>query len=203
MVLYSILKNPKIIINKLRILTWNIYNKNISTKAHIKKTIIFTYKHCIIEKGVHINHGCRIEGVTRYSGILYDPLLILKHNVSIEQNAHITFAERIEIGSNTAIAANVTITDIDHPYTDPDIPIERQRLRVKPVRIGEDCKIYNNAVILQGTSIGKHCVVGANSVVSGSFPDYSIIVGAPAKIVKRYNRESGKWEKTNPDGSFL
>lgn len=203
MILSKILKNPDIIRIKLRMITLHIRNKNISLKAHIKKAILITPSHLIIENGVSVNKGCRIEGITEYAGIHYSPLIILRENVSIQQNAHITFAERIEIGANTAIAANVTITDIDHPYLNHVIPIERQQLIIEPVRIGEDCKIYNNAVILQGTNIGKHCVVGANSVVKGIFPDYSVIVGAPAKIVKRYNPESDRWEKTKPDGSFL
>lgn len=108
---------------------------------------------------------------------------------------HLTCAGRIEIGSQTAIAANVTITDIDHPYTNVELPVERQPIAVTPVKIGADSKIYNNAVILPGTEIGKHCVVGANSVVKGVFPDFCILAGVPARIVKRYNFSSEKWEK--------
>lgn len=114
-----------------------------------------------------------------------------------------TCAESIEIGENTAIAANVTITDIHHPYNDIATPIERQDLVVKPVKIGRDCKIYNNAVILPGTVIGNHVSVGANSVVSGVIPDYSVVVGAPAIIVKRYDYLSKTWRKTNKEGDFV
>ena len=64
------------------------------------------------------------------------------------------------------------------------------------VFIGSNCKIYNNVVILPGTKLGNHCIVGANSVVrKAEYPDYSIIVGNPAKIVKKYNFISSKWEK--------
>ena len=52
-----------------------------------------------------------------------------------------------------------------------------------------------NSTILPGTKLGKHCVVGANSVVSGEFPDYCVIVGAPARIVKHYDFEIHKWVK--------
>ena len=62
------------------------------------------------------------------------------------------------------------------------------------MEIGEDCKIYNNAVILPGVTIGNHSVVGANSlVIEGVYPDFSIIVGSPAKIVRRYIND--KWQK--------
>ena len=50
-----------------------------------------------------------------------------------------------------------------------------------------------NSVILPGTILGKHCVVGANSVVSGVFDDYSVIVGSPARVVKKYNKETREW----------
>ena len=147
-------------------------------------------------------HG-RVEGVSRYNCVSFRPRIILHDRVRIQQNLHMTCAESIEIGENTAIAANVTITDIHHPYNDIATPIERQDLVVKPVKIGRDCKIYNNAVILPGTVIGNHVSVGANSVVSGVIPDYSVVVGAPAIIVKRYDYLSKTWRKTNKEGDFV
>lgn len=142
---------------------------------------------------VYIGRNGRIEGIKRYNNDCFQPRIILHDRVSIEQNIHLTCAERIEIGANTAIAANVTITDINHPYADVSIPIERQDLEVKPVYIGEDCKIYNGSVILPGVHIGKHCVVGANSVVTHDVPDYCVVVGAPARIVKQYDFVINKW----------
>ncbi len=173
-----------------------------SSKAYIHKPLIFTARSIVWGIGVVIRKNARIEGVSKYNSKRYSPKIILHDGVSIQQNCHITCAERIEIGENTALASNVTVTDIDHPYQDISIPIERQDLIVKPVSIGKDCKIYNNAVILKGSFIGNHCVVGANSVVKGIFPDRSIIVGTPARIVKRYNLSTGCWEPTYPDGAF-
>ena len=74
---------------------------------------------------------------------------------------------------------------------------------IKETKIGENCFIGIGAAIQAGTILGNHCVVGANSVVKGIFPDYSIIAGVPAKVIKRYNIQSGLWEKTNPEGAFL
>ncbi|SQA78050.1 putative lipopolysaccharide biosynthesis O-acetyl transferase WbbJ [Capnocytophaga ochracea] len=97
----------------------------------------------------------------------------------------------------------MTITDIYHPYEDIFIPIEQQDIEVSEIFIGENSKIYNNVVILPGTKLGKHTTVGANSVVSGIFLDYCVIVGAPAKIVKRYCFEEQKWKKTDNNGNFI
>lgn len=151
---------------------------------------------CIsIGKSVIIWYNCRIEGVKKYNNKVYTPSIVLSDGVRIQQGVHITCANQILIGKNTCISANVTITDINHPYSNTDIPIERQDIEVKEVFIGEDSKIYNGAVILPGVKIGKHVCIGANSVVNKDIPDYSIAVGAPARVVKKYNFDTKKWEK--------
>ena len=147
--------------------------------------------------------GARIEGVRHYNDKTFYPRIVMKKGVHIQQNLHLTCADYIEIGENTAIAANVTITDIHHPYTDVSKPIERNDITVTPVIIGADCKLYNNCVILPGSQIGKHVTVGANSIVSGNIPDYSVVVGCPAKIIKRYDFSQGLWRKTDKEGGFI
>lgn len=57
-------------------------------------------------------------------------------------------------------------------------------MKKRPIIIGDGCFIGSNSIILKGTNLGKNCVVGAGSVVSGSFPDNVIIAGNPAKIIK-------------------
>lgn len=177
--------------------------RKIEIGCRIKKPILITPKYISLGQYVRIRNGGRIEGVGKYLDVFYNPSIYIDDFVCIEQNVHLTCAESVYIGKNSAIAANVSITDIHHPYDNINLPIEKQNLVVKKVFIGEDCKIYNNAVILSGTIIGKHCTVGANSVVSGVFPDFCVIVGAPAKIIKRYSFEQQAWVKTNKKGEFL
>lgn len=138
-----------------------------------------------------------------YSSQSYNPLIEIGSNVWINQNFHCTCAKSIKIGDGTSITSNCGIFDIIHPYEDVNVNPRFSDIIVRPIEIGEECLIGMNSVILPGTILGRHCIVGANSVVKGVFPDYTIIVGAPAKIVKRYNSNSGKWERTNPDGSFV
>lgn len=154
-------------------------------------------------KATYIGRNSRVEGVSKYGNNCYSPEIWLKDGAKIQQNCHITCANSIIVGEDTCISAGVTITDINHPYTDITQPIEYQDLEVKYVKIDRDCKIYNGAVILPGVNIGKHCVIGANAVVNRDIPDYCVAVGVPAKIVKRYNHETRKWENTATDGSFL
>lgn len=183
-------------INKLRFKDWH-------HKSHIEKPLRITPQTIEVGKHVYVLPYARIEGVTCYNNVLYKPLIVLHDGVTIQQGLHLTCAKHIEIGENTAIAANVTITDIHHPYTDVTIPIEHQDLEISEVSIGRDCKIYNGAVILPGVHIGDHVTVGANAVVNRDIPDYSVAVGSPAIIIKRYNFKTQKWEKTDKQGNFL
>ena len=73
--------------------------------------------------------------------------------------------------------------------------IMEQPMICKKTVIGENCFIGFGAAIQAGTVLGKQCVVGTNAVVRGTYPDYSVIVGVPAKVVKRYNKETGKWDR--------
>ena len=70
-----------------------------------------------------------------------------------------------------------------------------QSLVSESTSIGRNSFIGYGSVIQAGTVLGKHCVVGANSVVRGHFPDYSVIVGSPARVIKRYNDETKTWLK--------
>lgn len=182
----------KLFVNSFR----QVYWRHFAMSANLPLVNHVSPKCVLVGKGVCIGYNCRIEGVTQYLDKHFSPSIFLCEGVTIQQNAHITCAASISIGKNTAVAANVTITDINHLYEDVSLPIEYQNIEVNPVRIGDECKIYNNAVILPGVSIGNHCVVGANSVVTHDVPDYCVVAGAPAKIVKRYDPQSKKWVKT-------
>lgn len=186
-------------LSKLRkavLLPYNLLRfKHFHYSATVKRCLMITPRYISINKNVFIEKNCRIEAVTSYNGIHFHPSIVFEEGASVQQNLHLTCAEQIIIGKNTAIASNVSITDIHHPYDDINIPIEKQNIITKPVIIGENCKIYNNTVILPGTHIGKHCTIGANSVVTHDIPDYCVAVGSPARVIKQYNFETKQWEK--------
>ena len=58
-------------------------------------------------------------------------------------------------------------------------------------------------IILPGSKIGNHVTVGGNSVVNGIIPDYCVVVGSPAKIIKRYNHNKRLWMATDHEGNFI
>lgn len=162
----------------------------IGIKSYIGKTL-FIYGANRIEIGekVRVFPGLRIE--THLGGHI-----TIDDDVSIGQNFHITSAsENLCIGAHTTILGNVFITNIDHNYREIDVHILKQNYIVKTTQIGENCFIGYGAAIQAGTTLGKQCIIGANSVVRGEFPDYCVIVGSPAKVIKTYNFETKKWEK--------
>lgn len=169
----------------------------------VGKALLITPEYIFMSEHVSIMPNARIEGVSRYNDVAFSPRIEFGENVKIQQGLHLTCANRIVIGPGTAIAAYVTITDVMHPYDDISRPIEAQNLVVSEVYIAEDCKINNGAVILPGVHIGKHVTIGANTVVNKDIPDYSVAVGSPVRIVKRYNFDTACWEKTDNAGNFL
>lgn len=104
-------------------------------------------------------------------------------------------ASSVSIGDDVLIASHVMISSENHGI-DPesDIPYMHQPLISQPVVIGDGCWIGEKVCILPGVSIGKKCIIGAGSVVTKSIPDYSIAVGNPAKVIKRYNFTIHNWE---------
>ncbi|WP_454937008.1 acyltransferase [Capnocytophaga leadbetteri] len=197
----------KIIFNFIKQKIWFIVNKkkfkHLGKGSFINTSIKISKKQISCGANVYIWKNSRIEAVTKWGNKIYFPDIIFEEGVSIQQNLHLTCAKKVFIGKNTAIVSNVTITDIIHLHTIPNLPILQQDIEVKEVYIGESSTIYSNVVILPGTIIGKNTIIGANSVVSGIFPDYCVIVGAPAKIVKRYCFEQQKWRKTDNKGNFI
>ena len=126
--------------------------------------------------------------------------IIIEDNCSIAQNFHITSAKsELRIGKNTTISGNVFITNIDHEYKNVGEHILDQPMIVKETVIGQNCFIGYGAAIQAGTILGKQCIVGTNAVVRGIFPDYSVLVGVPARIVKRYNMDTKVWERVKKD----
>jgi acetyltransferase-like isoleucine patch superfamily enzyme len=149
----------------------------------------------IIGEGVTIRAGFRIETVTSYAGESYCPKLSIEDDVCINQNFHCSCASSITIGKGTSITANCGIFDIIHPYTDITVNPRKAPIKTEPVNIGENSLIGMNSVIMPGAQLGKHTIVGANStVVKGIYPDYVVLAGSPAKIIKIYNKYENRWE---------
>ncbi len=129
--------------------------------------------------------------------------LIIEDGCSIGNFNHIYATHLIHIKKNVLTADRVYISDNVHGYMNIKTPIiEQPIVQKKDVEIGEGSWLGENVCVI-GCSIGKNCVVGANSVVTHNLPDYSVAVGSPAIILKRYDRSTSSWRKTDRSGNYI
>lgn len=167
----------------------------IGSKIYSPNIIISNKKHIFIGKNVCIRQNARIEPVLHWINTTYDPKIIIEDGVVIEQNFHLACANYVKIGKDTLISSYVFISDLNHIYEDIMMPVLKQGLEVKKTEIGEKCFVGTGAKIMAGVKIGNNCVIGANAVVTHDVPDFCIVAGIPAKIIKKYNFTTNKWEK--------
>lgn len=148
-----------------------------------------------IGAGASIERNCWIQ-VVNADGDHRSTKLVIGAHAGIGMGASISTARQVVLGDYVLLGRNVYISDHAHAFENVELPIMQQGINnVQPVTIGKHSWLGQNVVVLPGTSIGRHCVIGANAVVKGEIPDFSIAVGAPARVVKRYNTSSKRWEK--------
>lgn len=150
-----------------------------------------------IEMGNHvtIHSNCWIQ-VLKSDENKNLPVIRIKDHVGIGMDATISAVKSIIIEEYVFTARNVYISDHEHEFRDIQKPIGRQGItKIAEVSIGANSWLGQNAVILPGASIGKHCIIGANSVVNSNIPDYCVAAGVPARIIRKYNKDKACWER--------
>ena len=98
---------------------------------------------------------------------------------------HNTIIGPVTIGSHVNLAQGITITALNHNFSDAEKRIDEQGVNTTPVVIEDDIWIGANAVILPGVTIGQHSVVAAGAIVTKDVPPHSLVAGVPAKVIKQ------------------
>ena len=138
--------------------------------------------------------GGWIEPIKSYCDINYESRIEIGDRTYIGRNSHIIACDKMRIGKDVVIADNVYITDNLHGYENPDSSILYSHLVVRgPVVIDDQAWLGERVCIMPGVTIGKHAVIGSNSVVTKDIPPYCVAVGSPARVIKKYDPASGKW----------
>ena len=141
--------------------------------------------------------GCRLESYPKNGEVV----LHIGDNVQLQDAVHITARSRVVIGNDVLMASKIYISDCSHGEysgnetdTSPMIRPGSRELSSKDVVIGDRVWLGEFVSVLPGVTIGEGTIVGANSVVSKDLPANVIAVGIPARPIKRFNFENGRWE---------
>ncbi|MHB8510917.1 MAG: acyltransferase [Actinomycetota bacterium] len=156
-----------------------------------------------IGRDTYIHPYCRIEIITSNPHLdgpelpPSDARIQIGDRVVINSFTHLGAMSCIKMGNDVGIASGVCIEDHHYLFesANDERPLKKQPFRVAPVVLEDGCMIGEHAVILPGVTVGKNSWVGANAVVTHDVPPYSIVAGVPARVVRKRDPSTGRWEK--------
>ena len=129
-------------------------------------------EHVLFEPGVWITMGP--EARVRIGGGTF-----------LNLGVQVAAQELVEIGEHCMFANGCFVTDANHRFSDPELPVPWQGFTSKgPTRVGANVWCGANVVVTSGVTVGERCVIGANSVVTEDLPPFSIAAGAPARVLR-------------------
>lgn len=151
-------------------------------------------------KGLTTGIECRIEAFIGDGN--RDVKISLGNNIQINDYVHISAIQSVKIGNDVLMASHVYISDNSHGSykgddndTSPNIIPTKRPYYVAPVAIGDRVWIGEGVIVMPGVTIGDGSIIGAHSVVNKNIPDNCIAIGSPAKVIKQWNNNTGRWER--------
>ncbi|EKD64422.1 MAG: Transferase hexapeptide repeat containing protein [uncultured bacterium] len=149
---------------------------------------------------VNIDEDCSLAVFERYRNDSFShdkPVIQIGDNVGLGKGTIVYAIKGVNIKKDVMIGPYCFIGDYDHQYLEVNKPIVNQPLtNADPIIIDEGSWVGAHVTISSGVRIGKNSVIGANSVVTKDIPDYSVAVGVPARVIKKYDHRSRTWKRT-------
>jgi lipopolysaccharide O-acetyltransferase len=122
------------------------------------------------------------------------PRIVIEDDVYVGFSSFISAIRGVRICEGTLISDGFYASDHTHGFDPREGSPRHQPLSSKgPVEIGKNCFIGFRVSVLPGVTLGQGCVVGAHSVVTRSFPEFSMLAGVPARRIKSFNFSRGSW----------
>ena len=167
--------------------------------------------HMTLGPDFHARDGLWLEAVVRYqegaADMRFEPRLQVGASARLSDHVHIACLDRVTIGDHLLCGSGVLITDHAHgryqgeDASDPAVPpAQRPLVSAGPVRIGKNVWLGDGVAVLAGADIGDGCVIGANAVVTGTIPPWTIAVGAPARPVRAWDPVDRCWKPVGKGG---
>lgn len=192
-ILRKLLKFPGWFV-KNRFLIWNRYRfMSVGVRARLERPLrVDGIQNITLGNNVMVHEGTWLAAMPLTGR---NAELVINDGATLGHYNHIYATQSIVIEKDVLTADKVYISDNLHEYENVELPVIKQPIKqCKPVVIGEGSWLGEHVCVI-GASIGKHCVIGANAVVTKDIPDYCVAVGSPAKVIKKYNKEKGGWIK--------
>jgi lipopolysaccharide O-acetyltransferase len=157
-------------------------------------------KHIRFGSDVFARSNLWLEAVTRYQGRSFTPSIVIGDRVMFSDSVHVTAINRITIGDDVLFGSGVFVSDHNHgsyagnEQSSPDEPpVTRALHSAGAVVIEANVWIGDNVNIVGPVTIGFGAVIAANSVVRNDVPARTIVAGAPARVIKSFDPQSGRW----------
>lgn len=158
-------------------------------------------KHMEIGQNFSSGRMLWLEAIVSHGSRTYTPKIVIKNDVAVNDFVHIAATRYVEIGDGVLIASHVFIADHNHgnySASEQSSPLNAPNLRpvsdTDTVVIEDNVWIGDGVAILGGAHIGRGSIIGANSVVKGQVAPFSIAVGSPARVIKQFDFDVGKWK---------
>ncbi|GGP33170.1 sugar acetyltransferase [Streptomyces abikoensis] len=145
-------------------------------------------EHCVIAQDVTLTAGM-LPGLD----LGRETIVRLGDGVVLGRGSHVIADAPLTIGDDCFFGPGVYITTTNHSYDDPEVPVGKQWPRSEAVEIGAGSWLGTGVVVLPGARLGRNVVAAAGAVVRGEVPDHAVVAGAPARIVRTWDREAG-WQ---------
>lgn len=194
----------------VKLVYWAMRSKLISINARLIRFPFDIRGKQYIDLGNRLTTGvgCRLEAYAKSGD--NTTKIIFGNNVQINDYVHIVAMKQVFLGDNVLIASHVYISDNSHGCykgcsddTPPVTPPMKRPYFISPIKIGSNVWIGEGVIIMPGVTIGDGVVIGAHSIVNSDIPANCIAVGAPARIIKKYDFSKETWCRTDVVGNFL